>query len=245
MHMTATPQTTIREIVATDYRTAAVFERYGLDFCCNGARTIAQGCRDARADETRLMRELDAVLATPPSGELRFDTWDARTLIAHIVERHHGFVRQALPVLTAHTGKIAQVHGGRHPELVHIADLFLRVAAEMTHHMAKEEQVLFPFIVALEAAASRPTVPPAAPFGRVSNPIRMMEAEHEFVGDAMAEIRHLTGGYVPPADACATYSVCLQELEAFERDLHQHVHLENNLLFPKAVRLESSVLRGL
>jgi regulator of cell morphogenesis and NO signaling len=238
--MTATPQTTIREIVASDYRTAAVFERYGLDYCCNGARTIAQGCRDGRVDEALLLRELDAVLSSPSPGGLRFDAWDARALIDYIVDHHHGFVRQALPVLLQHTAKIAGVHGGRHPELVHIANLFVRIASEMTSHMAKEEQVLFPFIGALEDAAIRRAPRPSAPFGTVANPIQMMETEHEFVGDAMAEIRHLTQGYTAPPDACTTYGVCLQELETFERDLHQHVHLENNLLFPKAAALEAA-----
>jgi regulator of cell morphogenesis and NO signaling len=237
--MTATPDTTIREIVASDYRTAAIFQRYGLDFCCNGCRTIEQGCRDSGADPAALIGELDAVLATPAAGVPRFNAWDARTLIAYIVGNHHAYVREAMPPLLRHTEKIASVHGERHPELRHIAKLFARVAAEMAEHMVKEERVLFPFIAALEEAALAHEGPPHAPFGTVANPIHMMEAEHEFVGDAMAEIRHLTGGYTPPADACATYEVCFQELAAFERDLHDHVHLENNLLFPRAAALEA------
>jgi len=237
--MTATPDTTIREIVASDYRTAAVFQRHGLDFCCKGSKTIAQGCRDSGTDEMALIRDLDAVLDTPAAGLPRFAAWDARTLIAYIVGNHHAYVREAMPTVLRHTAKIASVHGERHPELSHIAKLFARVAAEMTEHMIKEERVLFPFIAALEESATRRAPRPPAPFGTVANPIHAMEAEHEFVGDAMAEIRHLTGGYTPPADACATYLVCFQELEAFERDLHDHVHLENNLLFPKAAALET------
>ena len=237
--MTATPDTTIREVVAFDYRTAAIFKRHGLDFCCSGCRTIQEACREAGTDEKALIRELDAVLGTPVSGVPRFADWDTRTLIAYIVGNHHAYVREALPTLLQHTAKVASVHGDRHPELIHISKLFARVADEMVEHMMKEERVLFPFIAALEDAAARPATPPAAPFGTVANPIHMMESEHEFVGDAMAEIRHLTGGYAPPADACATYQVCFQELDAFERDLHDHVHLENNLLFPKAMALES------
>jgi len=236
--MTAMPESTIRDIVASDYRTAAVFQRHGLDFCCNGGRTVAQGCRDAGADAAVLLRELDAVLETPAAGVPRYATWNAQTLIAYIVDNHHRFVRESIPPLLRHTAKVATVHGGRHPELVHIATLFSRVADEMIEHMMKEEQVLFPFIAALEtSAAGGPR--PQPPFGTVANPIRMMEAEHRFVGDAMAEIRHLTGNYTPPADACATYRVSFQELDAFERDLHEHVHLENNLLFPKASALEA------
>jgi regulator of cell morphogenesis and NO signaling len=237
--MNATPDTTIREVVAADYRAAAIFERYGLDFCCNGCRTIEQGCRDAGADEEALIRELGETLGTPAAGVPRFASWDARTLIAYIVANHHSYVRQALPALRQHTTKVAEVHGDRHPELKHIARLFGRVADEMADHMVKEEQVLFPFIAALEDARAVGARKPSAPFGTVANPIHMMESEHEFVGDAMAEIRHLTGGYALPPDACATYTVCFEELAAFERDLHDHVHLENNLLFPKAAALES------
>jgi len=237
--MTATPDTTIREVVASDYRTAAIFQRHGLDFCCNGGRTIEQGCRDAGADADAVIHELDSVLGTPATGVPRFAAWDARTLINYIVGNHHAYVRDALPVLLRHTEKISQVHGAKHPELVHIADLFARVAREMDEHMMKEERVLFPFIAALEDSVVRGTPPEPALFGTVANPIRAMEADHQFVGDAMAEIRHLTHDYTPPDDACATYRVCFQELDAFERDLHDHVHLENNLLFPKAAVLEA------
>jgi regulator of cell morphogenesis and NO signaling len=142
-------------------------------------------------------------------------------------------------VLVNHTQKVAKVHGEAHPEMREVAHLFHEVADEMTTHMAKEEHILFPYIVALEQAKRANTSTPATPFGTVRNPIRMMEAEHESAGDAMARIRSLTSGYAIPAGACTTYRVCLQELEAFERDLHEHVHLENNILFPRAVELES------
>lgn len=236
--MTVTSDTTIREVVAADYRTAAVFQRYGLDFCCNGGRTIGQGCRDAKTDDAALLRDIGDILSTPASGAPRFGSWDVPALISYIVANHHAYVRTATPALLQHTRKLAQVHGQRHPELVHMARLFERVAAEMTDHMAKEEQMLFPFIGALAAAVRADRPAPAAPFGTVANPIRMMESEHQFVGDAMAEMRQLTDGFRPPADACATYTVCLRELEAFERDLHAHVHLENNILFPRAAELE-------
>lgn len=236
--MQATPDMTIREVVAADYRAAAVFQRHGIDFCCQGGRTIDQGCRDAGATCEEVLRDLSAATTAPTAGTPQFNAWDARALISHIVAAHHGFVREAIPPLLTHTKTIAAVHGERHSELMHIASLFERVAEEMTDHMVKEEQVLFPFVVRLEEAARTGARAPTPPFGTVGNPIRMMEADHQFVGDAMAEIRHLTNGYQPPSNACATYRVTLQELEAFERDLHQHVHLENNLLFPKALALE-------
>src|SRR5436190_12358509 len=137
--MTATPDTNIREIVATDYRTAAVFQRHGLDFCCNGCRTVEQGCRDAGADEGALLSELAGVLNAPAGIAPRYATWEPAALVSYIVASHHGYVRQAIPSLLTHTRKIAEVHGERHPELLHIARLVARVAAEMSEHMEKEE----------------------------------------------------------------------------------------------------------
>ena len=242
--MTAMPETTIRDLVASDYRTAAIFQRYGLDFCCNGGRTIEQGCREAGADRDALIRELECVLATPASGVPRFTVWDTRTLIAYIVDNHHSYVRQAIPPLLRHTQKVATVHGDRHPELCEIGQLFVKVADDMADHMDKEERVLFPFIAALSEAARSGGPAPQPPFGTVGNPIRMMEADHQFAGDAMAAIRRLTSNYQPPENACATYRVCFQELEAFEKDLHEHVHLENNILFPRALRIEDALARA-
>ena len=236
--MTATPETTIREIVATDFRTAAVFQRFGLDFCCNGCRTIEQGCREAGADENDVLRELASVLDAPDSRAPRFAEWGSAALVNYIVANHHGYVRRSLPALLGYTRKIADVHGERHPELTHIARLFERVSVEMIDHMAKEERILFPFVIAMDEAKGSGQPLPPAPFGTVENPIRMMEHEHQFVGDAMAEMRVLTNAFTPPDDACATYRVCLQELAAFEADLHEHVHLENNILFPKALEIE-------
>lgn len=236
--MTATLDRTIREIVATDFRTAAVFQRHGIDFCCNGNRTVELGCREAGALPCEVLRDLDGVLAVPAAEAPSFASWDAPQLVRHIIDTHHAFVREAMPVLLRHTRKVADVHGERHPELVHIARLFERIAAEMSEHMAKEEQVLFPYILAL---ATPDEEAPFAPFGSVQHPIRMMEAEHRFVGDAMGEIRQLTDGYTLPDDACTTYRVCFQELEAFEADLFTHVHLENNVLFPKAAALEGTL----
>ena len=237
--MIATPDTTVREIVASDYRTAAVFQRYGLDFCCNGGQTIAHGCLRAGVDSAALLRDLDAVMKAPAGAAPRFGSWSPSALVSFIVGNHHAYVREALPTLLAHTRKIADVHGAHHTELTHIARLVEKVAAEMTDHMEKEEQILFPFIVELADATTHGRPAPRPPFGTVENPIRMMEHEHRFVGDALAEIRELTEGYRVPDDACATYRVCFQELEAFEADLHAHVHLENNILFPKAIAIEA------
>ena len=231
---------TIGEIVAADFRTAAVFQRYQIDFCCQGARTIERGCREAGVDATDVLREIDEVTSRSSNGAPRFNTWGLPTLIDYIVANHHDYVRQQLPLIVPHSRRIADAHGERHRELRRVAELVVDVADEMTAHMMKEEHVLFPYIARLAEAAAAGQPAPHAPFGSVDSPIRVMEAEHESAGRAMLEIRELTDGFVPPSDACATYRVCLQELEAFEQDLHAHVHLENNILFPKALALEAA-----
>lgn len=239
--MTVLNDRTIRDIVAADFRTAAIFERYGLDFCCRGNRTVEAACAEAGIEADRVQRDLSDATALPASGcAPRFDTWDLATLSQYIVSTHHGFVREQLPVLQAHADKVARVHGQRHPEMVEVAALVDRISVEMTSHMAKEEQILFPYIEQLAEASATGGPAPGAPFGTVANPIRMMEAEHDSAGGAMASIRSLTNGYRVPDDGCGTYTVLLQELEAFERDLHRHVHLENNILFPTALRLEAA-----
>jgi regulator of cell morphogenesis and NO signaling len=239
--MTATLDMTIRDIVANDFRTAAVFQRHGIDFCCRGNRSVQDACRATDISAEEVLREIEATTAAPPTVNTRFGTWDLSTLVSYIVGNHHAFVRQSMPITLAHTKKVATVHGENHPEFVEVAQLFAAVAEEMASHMLKEEQILFPYILDMEQAAFGAGQLPPARFGTVRAPIRMMEAEHESAGDAMARIRSLTSGYAIPDGACTTYRVCLQELEAFERDLHEHVHLENNILFPKAAELESKL----
>jgi regulator of cell morphogenesis and NO signaling len=229
---------TLGEIVTADFRAAAIFERYGLDFCCRGNRTLEQSCRDAGVRPDDVMEQLEAIDSPSSDGTPAFNEWPLPALADYIVSTHHAYVRDALPVLLAHATKIAKVHGGRHPELIRVAQLVEQVASEMTSHMMKEEHILFPYIVRLASAAAAGEPPPTAPFGTVDNPIHMMEAEHESAGNAMFEIRELTEGYQVPPDGCTTYAVCLRELDAFERDLHAHVHLENNILFPKASEME-------
>jgi regulator of cell morphogenesis and NO signaling len=232
-----TLDSTVGAIVADDFRAAAVFHRHNIDFCCGGGRSLDEACRARGVDPAVVRAELRVATSSGPAAP-RFSTWDAGTLIDYIVAKHHEYVRQALPTLLAHSEKLARVHGGRHPELFEIADLVREIAAEMSSHMMKEEHILFPFIRAAAHAAADGGQPPQSPFGSVANPIRMMEAEHESSGAAMARICELSNGYQAPPDGCTTYRVCMQELEAFEQDLHTHVHLENNILFPQALRFE-------
>jgi regulator of cell morphogenesis and NO signaling len=231
--MQITGQSMIGELVAEDFRAAGVFQEYGIDFCCGGKRSVTEACRERGVDPGAVVATLTSACAQPDSSAPRFSEWEPETLIGFIVGNHHGYVRRALPLLTAHTKKLAAVHGSRHPELHEVAQLTQTVADEMTSHMAKEERILFPYIALLAEAVRDGQPAPPTPFGNVDHPIRMMEEEHESAGAAMARIRELTGGYAVPQDGCTTYRVCLQELDAFERDLHAHVHLENNLLFPK------------
>ena len=232
--MTITAQTTVGELVAADFRAAAVLNRFGIDFCCGGKRTLADACGAHQLDATRVLSEVYAACASAGEAPPRFNAWEPQTLVAYIVGQHHTYVRRILPVVAGYLRKLAATHGERHPELLEVERLWDDISGEMTAHMAKEEQVLFPYIVQLADAAPRGEAVPAPPFGSIEFPIRMMEHEHDNAGDIVARIRRLTNGYTPPTDGCTTYRVCFQELNAFEQDLHAHVHLENNILFPKA-----------
>ncbi len=234
-------QSTIREIVRKDHRAAAVFEKYSIDFCCGGNKTLGEACAQKGIDPALINRELEQAEATGETDNFRPGEWDLDTLAGFIVNNHHRYVRGMLPTLQAHLAKLVSVHGARHPELLSIADRFQSVAEELTGHMQKEEGVLFPYISSL-AAASRNGGPAMRPmFGTVRRPIQMMENEHASSGDSLSFIRKTSNGFAPPPDACETYRVTYRELEDFERDLHRHIHLENNILFPGAIELEDEI----
>jgi len=187
--------------------------------------------------------DIDSTLLEPSldgSGEVETMRLDA--LVRHILDTHHAYVRRTLPLLRGYLAKLVDVHGARHPELATVERTFQSLAGGLEHHSVKEEETLFPYITALARAERGEQPMPANMFGTVRHPIRLMELEHEEAGGEMALIRQLTGGYAPPDDGCATYRVALLELEAFERDLHRHVHLEDNLLFPAALELEQRLL---
>ena len=227
---------TVGEIVAADFRAADVFEEFGIDFCCSGRRTLADACRAAAVDAGTVAR---AVEALPPAVNTDDDpaAWPVPRLIDAIVTTHHAYVRAATPSIARHLTKLVEVHGPRHPELLRVALYFEQVAADMEQHMLKEERILFPYICDL-AESGEGCLPSQSPFGTVANPIQMMEREHQDVGDALRLIRELTRGYATPADGCTTYDITMAELIRFERDLHRHVHLEDNVLFPAALQME-------
>ncbi|MBX7152005.1 iron-sulfur cluster repair di-iron protein [bacterium] len=232
--------TSIGEIVKNDFRTAAVFEQYGLDFCCGGKKSLGQGCAEKGIDPEKVLNDVAQLKNTAGRVE-NFDAWEIDFLADYIVNRHHSFVRNQLQVLTAHLRKLIEVHGSRHPELGSIGSHFEAVKEELIRHMHNEENILFPFIKKLIDIRDGRISKEYPPFVTVENPIRVMVIEHEEAGDALKQIRRLSNNFTPPEDACTTYRVCFAELEEFERDLHQHVHLENNILFPKAIELEKQV----
>jgi regulator of cell morphogenesis and NO signaling len=233
--------TTLGAIVAADYRAADVLERFGLDFCCGGKRTLEEACAQRSVDASIVLAALESTRSAR-SADVPDDTWAADELTRYIVRRHHSYVRAQIPVIAAHLSKLARVHGARHPELPLIEAHFQAIADELRMHLVKEEEILFPYIRALATAAEQGAPAPPNMFGTVMNPIRMMEAEHQSAGSELEMVRTLTGGFNVPADGCATYRVCFEELKAFDADLRMHIHLENNVLFPKAAALETGHL---
>lgn len=244
MSLSFDTSTTVGDIVAADYRAAGVLDRFGIDFCCGGKRTFGEACAAARLDPVEVGAELAKLPERSGTTGVPDVTWAVDALADYIVRRHHGYVREQLPVIEGHLTKLVAVHGERHPELAQIAAHFAELAGELRAHMAKEEQVLFPYLQRLAATAEFGLEPPVGMFGRVSNPIRMMEAEHRYAGDELGVIREMTSNYAVPSDGCATYRICYEELAAFDADLRQHIHLENNILFPHAVTLEAALNEG-
>jgi regulator of cell morphogenesis and NO signaling len=230
--------TTIGEFVAKDYRTAAVFSKYGIDFCCKGHRTIEEVCNKKKINEIHLVEELNAVLDTKNDSEIDFNSWPLDLLVDYIEKTHHRYVEIKTPVLLQFLDKLCTVHGSNHPELFEINELFKGCAGELAQHMKKEELILFPFIKKMIGATiSHENIEPPF-FGTVNNPITMMMEEHDAEGERFRKIAALTNNYTTPEDACNTYRATYSILNDFEQDLHKHIHLESNILFPKAIALE-------
>jgi len=224
---------TVGEVVAEDYARAAVFKRLGIDFCCGGSRTVGAACQQAGVGVETLQEALvgadrKARGWPDPRG------WDPTFLANYIVEVHHRYVRETLPVLVHFAHKVARVHGDRRPELHRIRDLVEELAAEMDLHMTDEEQNVFPRIAAWVASRKDGK---SAQGGGLQDPIAALEQDHDHAGDLMRRLRELSDGFTPPVLACATYRAAYAKLAEFEEDLHRHVHLENNVLFPSALAL--------
>lgn len=232
---------TIGEIVAKDYRKAQVFKNLGIDFCCGGKKTVAEVCEKKGIDPEEVERRLASIKGDNNNSETDYQKWDIGFLSDYIINTHHQYVRDNTAFILEIAQKVARVHGDRHPELIRLAELFSRVGNDLTLHMIKEEKILFPFIKQLAHIYKSGGTVPVADFGKVSVPIRVMESEHEQVGGDFEIIRELTNNYQLPVDACSSYTILFKKLEEYENDLHRHVHLESNILFPKAIQLEKEL----
>lgn len=238
--MKTTSKTTIGEIVANDFRTAAIFSKYNIDFCCKGHRTLEEVCKKRDIEEYLLIEQLDR--AKNDSANLSFDykSWSLDLLTDYIEKTHHRYIEEKTPILRSFLNKLCSVHGEVHPELFEINTLFTESASDLAAHMRKEEQILFPFIKKIKTAESKGLLLEISHFGTIENQVVLLKEEHDNEGQRFKKIAALTNNYTPPEDACNTYKVTFAMLEEFERDLHKHIHMENNILFPKAITLEKN-----
>ena len=231
---------TVRELALEDPSATRIFETLGIDYCCNGQRSLREACASAQVSIDDVLDSLDKARREAAQTDDRRE-WQVEpraSLIEHVEGTHHKYVRTEIPRILALLEKVCAAHGGNHPELFDVRETFHALAQELGPHLMKEETILFPYVHKLEAAASGHGAAGRAPFGSVRNPISMMEHEHDNAGNALRDLRERSGGYAAPPDACASYAALYQALAAFEKDLHQHIHLENNILFPRAVAIE-------
>jgi regulator of cell morphogenesis and NO signaling len=239
--MNINKESIIGNVVAEDYRAAGVFEQAGIDFCCNGNRAIGIACSEQNIAADELITRLQHTVGAASKEEyaiIDYKTWPLDLLADYIEKKHHRYVTAQIPIIQAFLEKIVRVHGERHPELAKIKVHFDACSGELTAHMKKEELILFPFIRKMVQAKQDGNNDIAAPFGTVENPIRMMMHEHDTEGERFRTIKELSNHYNTPTDGCNTYKAAFDTLQAFEDDLHLHIHLENNILFPKAIAME-------
>lgn len=230
-------ETTVRDLASTNPGAARVFESFGIDYCCGGERSLAQACSAAKVSVEQV---IDALGEAPARNDDRdWQNASSAELVNHIVEKHHAYVQAEIPRLIALLAKVVRVHMQNHPELKEVQASFQALAEELTLHLLKEERMLFPYIVQLEDAAKSGGRPAPAMLGAVQNPVRMMMMEHDSAGELLRKMRETTNGYTVPQDGCMSYEMLYRALPEFEADLHQHIHLENNILFPRTIALEA------
>jgi regulator of cell morphogenesis and NO signaling len=238
--MTIAIDKTVRELALENPASTRVFESFGIDYCCGGNRSLSKACLSANVSIDEVLESLaradDADLARHEQRDWQAEPLAA--LIEHLQSTHHKYTRQEIARLGPLFEKVCSVHGGNHPELLEIREVFRGLAQELSAHMMKEEMVLFPHIARMEAAVAGQETIARAPFGSVQNPVSMMEHEHDSAGNALRAMRQRTDGYSASADACVSYQTLYRALATLEADLHQHIHLENNILFPRAVAVE-------
>lgn len=238
--MSISKESIIGELVANDYRTAPVFKKHNIDFCCNGNRSIAEACEKKKIDSNDLIQQLEQATSANNASSVDYNSWPLDLLADYIEKKHHRYVESRSQEIKPFLEKIIRVHGERHPELIETGKLFNESVGKLAMHMKKEELMLFPFIRRMVKAEQDKTSV-QAPFGSVQNPIKAMMHDHDGEGERFRKIASLTNDYNPPADACNTYRVTFSMLKEFEEDLHLHIHLENNILFPKAISMEEKL----
>lgn len=239
--MTFDSNKTVRELAVEVPSATKVFEQHGIDYCCGGGKKLGDACVQAKVPMEQILRDLEQAESSRIARQENGKDWSQEPmadLIDEIVSKHHAFVKNEIPRLSNLATKVSGKHGPTHPETLRVRDLFEQLSEELTMHLMKEEQILFPFIVRMEEATleKHAVIPP--PFGTVQNPIRMMVSEHDGAGEILAQLRKVTTNYKVPEDACTSFRTLYSGLLEFEADLHQHIHLENNILFPRAVRME-------
>ncbi len=233
---------TVKEYALEMPGATRIFEKLGIDYCCGGGKSLSDACAKAGVAVDEVLGSLKGIKnSDETSGSEGWQTASLAELIAHIVEKHHTFTRQELARLDALLAKVCSVHGQNHSELFRIQKQFQELSRDLEPHMLKEERVLFPYIIQMEEAAKNNRTLPAPPFGTVRNPVRVMMAEHDAAGDILRQMRELSSDYTVPEDACISYQTLYDALKALEADLHQHIHLENNILFPRAAEMEASL----
>ena len=231
----------LAQIVNSNHQAASVFEKYHLDFCCKGKRSLEQACTEQQLSIVKVTDDLKNIFTKDSNSTVDFEKMNLTQLADYIVQTHHAYVKNEMPQIQAYLEKVSSKHGERHPELYKIFQTFNAVKEEMEGHMKKEELILFPRIKELEKLANNENANLQLNITYLQSPITVMEQEHDHAGSLLNDIRILSNDYTPPQDACTTYRLSFAALKAFELDLHQHVHLENNILFPKAINMFSEL----
>ncbi|GAF05436.1 iron-sulfur cluster repair di-iron protein [Saccharicrinis fermentans] len=239
--MNVNEKTSVGEIVKANFKTAQLFDKNNIDFCCGGGISLKEACERSKVDVSQLLPELEALIAQKDPDSAYIDGLELDVLCDYIEKRHHAYVTENIPFIQQKLQKLCDVHGERHPELFEIRELFDATAVNLSAHMKKEELILFPYIRKM-VKYKKEGISGVVVFDKGKSAIEVMQAEHESEGERFEKIAKLTSSYTCPADGCSTYRVSYQTLKDFENDLHRHIHLENNILFKKALNLERELI---
>lgn len=237
-------QTPVGEIARFNYKTVEIFEKLRIDFCCGGDLSLEEACRRQKVNAEEVLESIKKLIGSTQTDNDRIHALPLDQLIDHIIEVHHSYVLESIPVLQRYLNKITDVHGANHPELAVVEESFNQAAENLLQHMQKEEQILFPLIKEMLSAKAEGTEFAGSHCGTVQSPIFVMKQEHEAEGDRFERISGMTNNYSIPADGCNTFAYAYQKLQEFEQDLHRHIHLENNILFPEAIKLEYELINA-